>query len=138
MRSRESSTIPYFFYPFFGLSAAGSVGGLFHVPANWVVFAIFYLIGMGLAYRWQDSLILKKHGQRMRLKGERITLAVLMLIFFSNFVAGVVEAIAPQLLEALLYTFVFAAIIGFCSGSFTGRALRVILMGERGTPLAQP
>ncbi|WP_424988027.1 hypothetical protein [Microbulbifer sp. S227A] len=137
MKSRRSSTIPYFFYPLFGLSAAGSVGGLVHVPLNWVAFALCYLLGMGLAYRWQDGLILQKTGRRMQLKGDRITLAILMLIFFSNFVNGIVEAVGPQFLGAVMYTVVFASIIGAGSGSFTGRALRVITLGERGAPLAR-
>lgn len=132
MKTRNSRTIPYFFYPLFGLSAAGSIGGLVHAPTNWVAFSISYLIGMALAYRWQDGLILQKTGQRMRLQGDRMTIVILMLIFFSNFVNGVVQAVGPQLLQAAAYTVVFAAVIGLCSGSFTGRALRVVTLGDRG------
>lgn len=132
MKTRNSSTIPYFFYPLFGLSAAGSIGGLVHAPTNWVAFSVSYLIGMALAYRWQDGLILQKTGQRMRLQGDRITIVILMLIFFSNFVNGVVRAVGPQLLQAVAYTVVFAAVIGLCSGSFIGRALRVVTLGDRG------
>ncbi|MDU9004102.1 hypothetical protein [Sedimentitalea todarodis] len=54
MKTRDSSTIPYFFYPLFGLSAVGSIGGLVHVPTNWVVFGFSYLIGIPLA-GWPDS-----------------------------------------------------------------------------------
>ncbi|MDU9004101.1 hypothetical protein [Sedimentitalea todarodis] len=57
---------------------------------------------------------------------------ILMLIFFSNFVNGVVQAVGPQLLEATAYSVGFAAVIGLCSGSFTGRALRVVTLGDRG------
>ena len=95
MRDRKSSIIPYFFYPLFGLSAANVIAGMGHVPMIWVVFSTSYLIGVGLAFRWQNSLILEKYGWNMRLKGDRITILILMLIFFSNFVSGVIEAVAP-------------------------------------------
>lgn len=131
MRNRSSSALPYFFYPLFGLSAFNAVTGLAHVPTNWLVFGGGYLIGLVLAFRWQDGLILEKTGLRMQLKGERITLLVLMVIFFSNFVNGVIEAVSPQLREALGFTIVFAGLISVCSGSFTGRALRVVTLRAR-------
>lgn len=125
-RDRSSSIIPYFFYPLFGLSAANAIQGLTHVPTNWITFAAAYVIGMAIAFRWQDSLILQKSGWTMQLRGDKGTLVILMTIFFSNFIGGVLQAVAPQVLDAMAYTLVFAAIIGACSGSFTGRALRVI------------
>lgn len=134
MRSRNSSIIPYFFYPLFGLTAANAVAGLFNVPTNWIVFAVSYVVGVALAFRWQDTLILYKSGWRMKLRGDRITLLVLMTIFFSNFVNGVLEAVSPQTLQSLAYTLIFAAIIGACSGSFTGRALRVVTLKTREMP----
>lgn len=72
----------------------------------------------------------------MRLRGDRITIVILMVIYFSNFANGVVGAAAPQLLDATAYTVIFAGLIGLCAGSFTGRALRVITLGARGTPLS--
>ncbi|MGB7243716.1 MAG: hypothetical protein WBC93_16735 [Sulfitobacter sp.] len=131
MRTRNSSIIPYFFYPLFGLSAANAISGLVHVPTSWTVFAVSYLVGVALAFRWQDGLILQKTGWTMRLKGDRITILILMLIFFSNFVNGVVEAVAPQMREMTVFTAIFASVIGMCSGSFTGRALRVITLRGR-------
>lgn len=131
MKTRNSSIIPYFFYPLFGLTAANAIASLVHQPTNWTVFAASYLVGCALAFRWQDGLILKKAGWHMRLRGDRITLVILMTIFFSNFVNGVLAVVAPEALQALAYTLVFASIIGACSGSFTGRALRVVTLGNR-------
>lgn len=132
MRDRRSSIIPYFFYPLFGLSAANSIGALNHVPLSWITFSVCYLVGAGLAFRWQNSLILQKAGWTMKIKGDRITILILMLIFFSNFVNGVILSVAPDLQEAIVFTLVFVGVIGACSGSFTGRALRVITLGNRG------
>lgn len=66
----------------------------------------------------------------MRLQGDKMTLLILMLIFFSNFVNGVFAAVNPQVMDHLLYTIIFAGVIGVCSGSFTGRALRVVTLGN--------
>lgn len=130
-RNRQSSIVPYFFYPLFGLSAANAINGLVHMPANWLTFGAGFLIGALLAFRWQDGLILEKTGMKMRLRGDRVTLVVLMAIFVSNFVNGVVEATAPDLRNAFWFTLALAAVIGACSGSFTGRALRVVTLGNR-------
>ena len=130
-KDRTSSIIPYFFYPLFGLSAANAIASLAHVPTNWITFGVAYGVGMALAFRWQDGLILAKTGWQMQLRGDRGTLVILMTIFFSNFVGGVLQAVAPQAMQALAYTLVFAGIIGACSGSFTGRALRVVTCPAR-------
>ena len=136
-RTRNSSIIPYFFYPLFGLTAANALMSLGHVHTKWIVFACLYVLGVVVAFRWQDGLILEKQGWSMRLQGDKITMLILMLIFFSNFVNGVFEAVAPQVGDSLQYTIIFAAVIGICSGSFTGRALRVVTLGDR-APIASP
>ncbi|MEM8980155.1 MAG: hypothetical protein AAGD04_11770 [Pseudomonadota bacterium] len=131
MRPRKTSVVPYIFYPLFGLTAIGGIQALAHAPLNWIVFGLAYALGLGLAFRWQDRLILAKERWRLSLKGERITLVILMVIFFSNFVNGVLEAVAPEAQATSLFTVVFAGLIGACSGSFTGRALRVLTLGAR-------
>lgn len=135
MRDRRSSIIPYFFYPLFGLTAANAVITMAHAPTSWIVFAVSYVIGMGVAFRWQDRLVLQKTGWTMFLRGDRVTIWILMMIFASNFVNGVMGGVAPHVQTALGFTIVFAAIIGACSGSFTGRALRVVTLGNRGSAL---
>lgn len=131
MRDRKSSIIPYFFYPLFGLSAANAISSLVHTPLNWIVFGLAYLVGLAWAFRWQDGLIIRKTGWKMQLRGDRITLLILMIIFFSNFVNGVVAAVSPHLREEILFTIIFATIVGACAGSFSGRALRVITLKQR-------
>lgn len=134
MKTRNSSIIPYFFYPLFGFTAANALTELGHVPTSWITFAFSYVCGVAAAFRWQDSLILEKQGWNMRLQGDKVTMILLMLIFFSNFVNGVVEAVSPQQSDMFLYVVIFAAVIGLCSGNFTGRALRVVTLGNRSAP----
>lgn len=131
MRPRNSSIIPYFFYPLFGLTAANAIASLVHEPTNWIAFSIAFLAGAALAFRWQDGLVLEKSGWTVRLRGERITIVILMVIFFSNFVNGVITAVAPDLRSTVVFTLVFASIVGACSGSFTGRAVRVVSLKNR-------
>ena len=134
MRPRRSSIIPFFFYPLFGFTAANAIGGLAHMPLNWILFALGYGVGIALAFRWQDRIIVEKQGRTLWLRGEKLTLFVLMTIFFSNFVNGVLNAVAPELQTAPLFTVLFALVIGACSGSFVGRALRVVTLGNRPGP----
>jgi len=134
MRTRDASLVPYLFFPLFGLSAVGAIGGLVHVPLNWIVFSIAYAAGLVPAFRWQDGLILRKERRRMRLRGERVTLAILMVVFFSNFVNGVIEEVAPLLRDSPVFTVIFAALVGACAGSFLGRGLRVVTLGARKAP----
>lgn len=136
MRTRNSSVIPYFFYPLLGLIAVNAKLGNGQVSTGWLVFAFSYLIGVVVAFRWQDGLIMEKSGWNMTLRGDRITIVILMLIFFSNFINGVLGAIAPHFVETMAYAIIFGAVVGACSGSFTGRTLRVITLGERSAATA--
>lgn len=131
MRDRSSTIIPYCFYPLFGLTAANAIINMAHAPTAWIIFGAAYIIGMGVAFWWQNGLILQKTGIHMQLKGDRITIVILMVIFFSNFVNGVVGGISPTVQASTGFTYIFATVIGLCSGSFTGRALRVITLGNR-------
>ncbi|QDZ01106.1 hypothetical protein FQ775_12365 [Nitratireductor mangrovi] len=133
-RTRDSSVMPYLFSPLLGLLPANAIDALPHFPANWLAFACAYVIGAAFAFRWQDDLILHKHGRHQRLQGDRVTLFVLMLIFFSNLAAGVVSDLAPQFRQMILVTVAFAGVTGACSGSFAGRALRVLSRRRRAIP----
>ncbi len=131
MRTRSSSVIPFYFLPLIGLVSLSAVNKLAHVPGNWLSFALGYLLGMVLAYRWQDRLILGKSGGVVRLAGERVTLVILLTIYFSNFANGVIGAVAPDLRGMLVFTLLLALVLGACSGSLAGRALRVITLKDR-------
>lgn len=131
MRDRSGSVIPFLFYPLFGFTSLGAITALTHTPLNWITFGIAYLIGAILAFWWQDGLVLSKDRWRVRVRGEKITLIILMAIFFSNFVNGVIEAVAAHIRSLPFFTLIFAGLIGACSGSFTGRGLRIITLSSR-------
>lgn len=131
MRTRETHSAYFALYPLFVVTAAGMIDSLAIAPLNWIVFCIALLVSVALSFRWQDGLILRKSGRRMRLAGERVTLLVLMTIFLSNFVRGVLESMAPGALETPAFVALFAALIGASAGTFLGGALRVFTLGNR-------
>lgn len=130
-KERDSSAIPYLFYPAFGLTALGSIGDLAVQPLGWQVFTGGYIVAIFAAFVWQDRLVIEKTGWHLRLKGEWGTLLILMTIFLSNFVAGTLNVVASEFAATPGFVVGFAAIIGACSGSFTGRAIRVLSMRGR-------
>ena len=131
LKTRETSAIPYFALPFLGILAASTVGGLQHAPLNWVCFGVGYVAGAVPAFSWQDGLILAKAGQRMTVRGEPVTLVLLLVIFGSNFVFGIAEATGSSFLQGTGFTIILAALLGAGSGSFAGRAVRVISIPQR-------
>lgn len=84
-----------------------------------------YVLGAGLGYQFQRRIIIGKSAGRITLKGEWLSMAVLMMIFWMNFVGGVINAISPDIYASTAYHCVFAAVAGMAAGSFIGRALRV-------------
>jgi hypothetical protein len=69
--------------------------------------------------------LLGREGRRVRLKGESLTLLVMMVVFWANFAGGLTQAIAPQIYNDTGFHAVFAFILALSTGSFAGRALRV-------------
>ncbi|WP_298835807.1 hypothetical protein [uncultured Roseobacter sp.] len=82
--------------------------------------------GVILAFGRQNSLTLRKSGWWIQIKGERITLLALLVMYFSGFADQVFPATASDLRESLMVKIIFAAIAATSSGSFTGRACCII------------
>lgn len=126
-RTRNTLLILHYFMPLLGIIGLGSVRALGFPELVWPTFLGFTLIGAALGFYWQSKWNLDRQRFKVRVQGEWLTLIVLMLIYFSNFADGTVEAVQPALKLTLHYNLVFASIMGLCSGSFTGRSLSVIL-----------
>lgn len=124
-RTRTTPIILYAILPFLGFMSIGSIGGLPYQTLGWSVFGIFYATGLWIGFRLQTRWIIARMGAQMRVKGERVTLTVLVIIFIANFADGIIGAILPDLRIETAYTVVFAALIGAISGSFLGRAICV-------------
>jgi hypothetical protein len=123
--SRERTTLiaPLYFLPLFGILSFNAVNGL---PAHylvWVIFALAYGLGVWRGYIFQDGIVLFKSKTHAKLSGEWLTMAVVMVVFWMNFIGGAARAISPTLYQAPMFHFIFATIAGLGAGVFLGRAL---------------
>ena len=98
----------------------------------WAVFTVAFCAGAGGGFFLQGRWLLGRVGTKLQLAGENITLVVLMVIFFANFVLGFLTATAPALAASPMFHTVFVVVIASCGGTFSGRALRCFVFVSRG------
>lgn len=125
-RTRSTPTLPVYFLPLLGILSINSVNSLSPAPLIWGVFVIAYIIGIRFGFLFQNRQIVEKSNGRVTLKGEWVTLAVFMCIFWLNFVGGAVGAMSPDIYESTGFHLVFALIAGMIAGSFVGRGFSVL------------
>jgi hypothetical protein len=130
-KDRTALALPSYFYPLFGLLSLNAVNALGVGPLVWLGFGIAYLAGVLLGNRFQTQVILGKTAKRVSLKGAWLTMTVLMVIFWMNFVGGVIEAISPAAYASIGFKTGFALVAGLAAGSWAGRALRTFLTPAR-------
>jgi len=126
MRARTVAIWFYWFLPFFALL---SVRGRVEAAAPEVdlpVFACAYALGLAFGHWFQGGVIVERTAKLVSVKGEPLTLIMMMAIFWMNFAAGVIEVISPDLMANHVTIVILAAISGAVSGQFAGRALRVL------------
>ncbi len=126
MRARRVAIWVYWMLPFFALI---SVRGRLEAAAPEVdlpVYAAAYVLGLAFGHWFQGRVLIERLAKQVAVKGEPVTLIMLMIIFWMNFVSGVITAISPDLMESYVTIAILAAIGGAVSGQFAGRALRVL------------
>lgn len=126
VKSFNTRKVPIFIFyltPFLGLLSVRSISALEHATIAWVVFGLIYIISVFGFFMWQKRNILERHKRHMVLKGEWVSLASFMVIFWANFVQGVLTAVSPQTYQSLGFVVIFSAMLGLVSGSFLGRPL---------------
>ena len=126
-KARTRSAVPMYFFWLLGLLSVRSVYAMAPDISIWIVFALAYLAGGRLGYVFQRGIITAKTGQQITVKGEWLTLVVLMMLFWMNFIGGVMGAVAPEIVSGVLYQIVFTILAGLAAGSFIGRSLRTYL-----------
>ena len=133
-RTRRSPIALMVLLPLLGLLSVNAILGL--PQASFALLPAFggYALGTVWAFRRQKRWILGFERGFVRLRGEWLTLITLMLVFWSNFTAGVAEAIGGDIYQSPLFSVLFALIIASVSGTFLGRTARVVWAwrGERG------
>ncbi len=123
-RDRTALCAPSYFYPLLGLLSVRAVYALGVGPQVWLGFGVAYVLGTTLGNRFQARVILEKTEKHVSLKGEWLTMFVLMVIFWMNFIGGVTQAISPETYASDGFKMGFALVAGLAAGSWAGRALR--------------
>ncbi|MEQ6203627.1 hypothetical protein ABMC88_11290 [Sulfitobacter sp. HNIBRBA2951] len=129
LRARQARSVPvaaFYALPLMVLLGVRTTSAL---PAGvwiWAVFALAYGAGAVAGFLLQARWTLGREGTRVRLSGESLTLLVVMVLFWANFVSGALEAVAPAVYLHPLFQAAFAALLAMGSGSFAGRALHVL------------
>jgi hypothetical protein len=126
--SRERTTLiaPLYGLPFLGILSYNAVSDLPAHPSIWIVFIASYAFGAWRGFKFQEGIILFKSKTRVTLSGEWLTMVVVMLVFWMNFVSGVVQAVSPSLFLSTSFHTVFTSVAGLTAGVFLGRAWRLL------------
>ena len=124
---REVSVWPFLFIPLIGLVSVQSILSLSHSTFAWTSFAFGYVCAAIFFYFRQKKWIVERSGMRIVLAGESVSMATFMIIFWSNFVRGTMQQIAPDVYSSLVFVLVFSFLIGGAAGTFLGRSVRIVI-----------
>lgn len=125
-RDRTTPVALYYGLPFIGLLSLNSIASLPQPSTAWIGFALGYVVGVAYGYARQPRWIVGFQGRKVRLRGEWLTMAVLMITFWSNFVGGTVLAISPETYASPTFIGAMTVVIGAAGGAFLGRSVRVL------------
>lgn len=129
-RDREVSTTLIYALP---LLALLSLNRALSLPESEAVLSAMipaWTVGAFWGYRAQKHWAIRKSEGRVQLRGEYVTMGVLLGMFTVNFVAGALRDIAPEIIESLGFSLGFGGLSGVLSGTFFGRALRIARMPD--------
>ena len=129
MRARQSRRAPVMVFYMLPLMGAMALRTASDLPAGawvWTVFGLAYVLGAAAGYALQRRWTGPRDGARVQLAGESLTLLVVMVLFWANFVGGMLEALSPATYLSSVFQGVFAALLAASSGSFAGRAVQVL------------
>lgn len=94
---------------------------------------ITWLAGIAAAFAANAFLFQAPGGVRydaslgkFEIPGSWIPLLLMMTIFLARFVIGFTRAVNPALVGTNMFAGIVAAVLGFCSGLFAARALKII------------
>ena len=124
---RRSVSRPLFFaLPLLGLITLNSAANLPNPGFVWPCFSAGFLAGAYVSHGLQSRWLLGRKGNRLDVSGEWFTFAVLMVMFWANFIAGTLRAIAPAAYDSPEFLAPFTLVIACASGSFLGRSIRAL------------
>ncbi|MGB0505550.1 MAG: hypothetical protein ACPGGK_05070 [Pikeienuella sp.] len=126
--SRERSVPAWVFAtpPLLGVMSLLTIAALPTPALVWPCFIAAYALGATYGYRRQPALTTVIDGWKVHLKGEWLSMTCFMTIFWSRFVQGMLENIAPAATETSVYLIIFTLANGLPAGILFGRAYWVV------------
>ena len=121
MRPREVPVALLCMLPFLVLLALRSVAAIAPGAAVWGIFAACWAVSVAFGIRFARTWVIERVGAKVHVRGEYVTLITVMVLYWANFAAGVLQAVAPDILQSFVGGAVFAATLGLASGQFAGR-----------------
>lgn len=131
-RTRTAPVILYLLLPLLGILSLRAVNALPAAQTIWAFFGVAALLGAYGGFLFQRKRVISKSQGRVTLKGEWLTMFVLMLIFWMQFVSGVIKSVSPETYASGNFHMVFASVAGLVAGTFIGRALCLIMAPNAG------
>ncbi|WP_439103887.1 hypothetical protein [Celeribacter marinus] len=125
-RDRVTPVAVFYGLPFLGLLSVRATASLNAGMMAWGVFVLAYASGVVFGARAQSRFVIAREGARVRLRGEWLTMVMVMGIFALNFIKGTMQAVAPHLAAAPTYALLFALIAGLIAGLFLGRSMATV------------
>lgn len=132
-RDRETSVIPVYVVPTLGFITLNTIVHIAGGAQVWAIYGAAYVAAALAGYALQGRWLVAKQGRRVTLRGEWLTMLVVMTLFWGNFAWGVSRVVAPDFASGLANQLIYGVIVGLASGSLLGRALRVAL-----APMTRP
>jgi len=124
-RPRRAPVLLIYALPLLGLLTLSRALGMGELAAG--ALALGWLAGAAAGWAMQPRWTVARDARRVDLRGEWVTMATIMALFWGNFALGLAEGIAPVSTAAPGLAVAFGLIAGAVSGTLAGRALRVAL-----------
>jgi len=129
-RSREITQRVALFLPLgmIALSLSGIISSFYFNS----LFIVFWMVGVVLSIFATPFLLPKVRAKyddssaMFTVEGSWIPMVIIMCIFFAKYLTGVVSAIAPQLLDNLMWVYAISLVYGMLSGIFVSRSKQLL------------
>lgn len=126
-RDRSAPVWLTYLMPLITLSAIPRIISLVETTPGLAGYVAGMVAGIAFGYWRQGAWIVGKSAGMLQMRGEWFTLVAVMIIFWSNFVNGTVQAINPELPDHPAYALTLAVVLALAGGFFLGRTIRTIV-----------
>lgn len=126
LRASRTRTVPklvIYLMPLLGLLTLRSLLGFNLAVWAWGVAGVAYVAGLYLGMIFQKNHILEKGPKTVKIKGEWLTLTMMMILFLSGFVNGFLNDVAPQTVQSIGYVIGMTLLLSLTAGTFMGRSI---------------